>query len=167
MTNITSFDFIVIGAGIAGASIAWSLAEFGRVALVERETHAGMHSTGRSAACYTEGYGGSIVRKLTRASKQFFLETPMGFAPTSLTTKRGVLHVAKLGSSSRINLLANELHQQRTSFIRGAGTEAIGAIPILRPEYAESCVFEPNAFEIDLIRCYRGIFGACVHGVVN
>ncbi|MFV2606278.1 FAD-dependent oxidoreductase, partial [Escherichia coli] len=35
------FDFVVIGGGVAGASIAWSLSAHGRVALLEREAHAG------------------------------------------------------------------------------------------------------------------------------
>ena len=50
-------DVIVIGAGIAGASVAAHLAEARRVVLLEREDRAGYHSTGRSAALFTEIYG--------------------------------------------------------------------------------------------------------------
>ena len=50
-------DILVIGAGIAGASVAAHLAETHSVILVEREERPGYHSTGRSAALFTEIYG--------------------------------------------------------------------------------------------------------------
>ena len=55
--NAQDFDVIVIGAGIAGASIAFFLAPHARVAVLEREAMPGMHSTGRSAAMFMESYG--------------------------------------------------------------------------------------------------------------
>ena len=47
---MTKCDFLVIGAGMAGASAAFELAEVGRVIVLEREEAPGYHSTGRSAA---------------------------------------------------------------------------------------------------------------------
>ena len=49
-------DFVVIGSGIAGASAAFELAAHGEVVLLERETVAGYHTTGRSAALYTAAW---------------------------------------------------------------------------------------------------------------
>ena len=43
----TSFDIIVIGAGIAGASVACALAAHANVLLLERESRPGYHTTGR------------------------------------------------------------------------------------------------------------------------
>ena len=60
-----STDFLVIGAGIAGASIGHLLAPHGRVVLLEREAQPGYHSTGRSAALFMESYGTPQVRALT------------------------------------------------------------------------------------------------------
>ena len=73
-------DFIVIGAGIAGASIAHWLAPHGRVVLLERESQPGYHSTGRSAALFMESYGTPQVRALTMASRAFLQHPPPGFA---------------------------------------------------------------------------------------
>ncbi|MFN3517421.1 MAG: FAD-dependent oxidoreductase, partial [Novosphingobium sp.] len=65
-------DFAIIGAGIAGASLAAGLAVHGRVALLEAEDRPGYHATGRSAAFWTESYGGPMVQPLTTASRGFF-----------------------------------------------------------------------------------------------
>ena len=43
-------DFLVIGAGIAGASIAAHLAQSHTVIICDMEDRAGFHTTGRSAA---------------------------------------------------------------------------------------------------------------------
>ena len=47
-------DYLVIGGGIAGASVAHWLAPHARVILLERESQPGYHSTGRSAALFME-----------------------------------------------------------------------------------------------------------------
>jgi D-arginine dehydrogenase len=46
-------DVLIIGAGMAGASAAYFLAQHKRVLLLERESQPGYHSTGRSAALYS------------------------------------------------------------------------------------------------------------------
>ena len=63
------YDFIVVGAGIAGASLAYQLAPHARVALLERESQPGYHSTGRSAALFLETYGTPMIRALTYPSE--------------------------------------------------------------------------------------------------
>ena len=50
----TLADVVVIGAGIAGASVAAALAQTQKVVVLERESFPGMHSTGRSAALFSE-----------------------------------------------------------------------------------------------------------------
>ena len=62
-------DFVVVGGGIAGASVACFLAPHARVVVLEREAQPGYHSTGRSAALFLESYGTPQVRALTRASR--------------------------------------------------------------------------------------------------
>ncbi len=82
------FDFAIIGAGMAGASLAAGLAPHGRVALIEAEDHPGYHATGRSAAFWTESYGGPRVQPLTTASRAFLDQH-------GVLTERGALTIAR------------------------------------------------------------------------
>ena len=69
---MSNFDIIIIGGGIAGASLGALLAGKCRVAILEAEEHCAFHSTGRSAAFWLASYGGPGVIPLTLASKPFF-----------------------------------------------------------------------------------------------
>ena len=88
------YDFIIIGAGIAGASAGYELSQYGKTLLLEREDQPGYHSTGRSAAFFAETYGNAVVRSLTRGARPFFDSPPEGFSETSLTRSCGALHIA-------------------------------------------------------------------------
>src|ERR1700741_2441893 len=89
-----TFDFIVIGGGMAGASAAAHLSRRGAVALLERESQPGYHSTGRSAALFSTIYGNAPVRPLTRASQAFLFESPSWFTPVPLVSPRSTLFFA-------------------------------------------------------------------------
>ncbi|MEP6146329.1 MAG: FAD-dependent oxidoreductase, partial [Nisaea sp.] len=97
MTSSTTrhADYIIIGAGMAGASCAYFLAPHGSVLLLERESQPGYHTTGRSAALYIESYGNAAIRALNRAGKPFFLNPPEGFAQDPILTPRGSLILAE------------------------------------------------------------------------
>ena len=88
-------DFLIVGAGIAGASVAYHLASHGKVLLLEMEEQPGYHSTGRSAALYAESYGNRTIRALTTASGDFFKNPPSGFSEHPLINPRGVLMLAR------------------------------------------------------------------------
>lgn len=90
---MTETDFLIIGAGIAGAGIAYRLTPHGRVHMLDMEEQAGYHTTGRSAAFYAETYGGPKLQPLTTASKMFLHQPPEGFTDTPLITPMGAIHV--------------------------------------------------------------------------
>ncbi|MDZ4869920.1 MAG: FAD-dependent oxidoreductase, partial [Alphaproteobacteria bacterium] len=88
MPDTRKADVIVIGAGIAGASVAYELSTTHRVLLLEREPQPGLHSTGRSAAIFSEIYGNPVIRGLSRATRDFLFSPPPGFAQAPLVTPR-------------------------------------------------------------------------------
>jgi len=85
-----AYDIAVIGAGMAGASIAAELAPYARVLLAEAEDLPGYHTTGRSAAFWEECYGGPSVVPLTLASGGYLRDN--GFL-----SPRGALYLARAG----------------------------------------------------------------------
>src|SRR5881397_1678776 len=87
-------DYIVVGAGIAAASVGYFLGAHGSVVLLERESQPGYHSTGRSAALFMESYGTPQVRALTRASRAFLEHPPAGFTDVPILAPRGAMMVA-------------------------------------------------------------------------
>jgi len=63
-----TYDIAIVGAGIAGASLAAALGDRARILLLEAEDMPGRHATGRSAAFWSETYGGPLIQPLTSAS---------------------------------------------------------------------------------------------------
>ena len=71
-------DFLIVGGGVAGLSVAARLARHGRVVVLEAEESLGYHSSGRSATFSHFGIGNRIVRGLTAHSRAFFLDAGEG-----------------------------------------------------------------------------------------
>src|SRR5262252_6436840 len=88
-------DFVVIGGGIAGASVAYELSAAGAVILLEMESAPGYHATGRSAAVLSENYGPPVWSRLVTASRFFLESPPAGFSDGALVAPRGALFLAR------------------------------------------------------------------------
>ncbi|MDQ3273327.1 MAG: FAD-binding oxidoreductase, partial [Pseudomonadota bacterium] len=149
-------DFLIIGSGIAGASVAYWLAPHGRVTVLERESQPGYHSTGRSAALFMESYGTPQVRALTMASRAFFANPPEGFAEHPLISPRGAMMVATHGEEA---MLAEqwEVFRSVTPHARLlSGAEACALVPVLRPEMVLGAVLEPDAADMDVDAIHQG-----------
>jgi D-arginine dehydrogenase len=109
LDQATIFDYAVVGAGIAGASVGFHLADHGSVIVLERESQPGYHSTGCSAAMFMESYGTPAIRALTRASRAFYEHPPESFTDHPLLTPRGVLYVAREGQQDLLASTFNDL----------------------------------------------------------
>ncbi|MDO9359119.1 MAG: FAD-binding oxidoreductase [Polaromonas sp.] len=158
-------DFLIIGGGIAAASVGYWLAPHGRVALLERESQPGYHSTGRSAALFMESYGTAQVRALTMASRAFFENPPAGFSEHPLVSPRGAMMVATHGEDA---LLAEawDVFRSVTPHARLlSSAEACAMVPVLRPEKVLGAVLEPDAVDMDVHAIHQGFLrGLRQHG---
>ncbi len=138
----TTFDIAVIGAGIAGASLAAELAPHARVIMLEAEDAPGRHATGRSAAFWAETYGGPLVQPLTTASGPWLEEH--GFLGD-----RGSLNIARAGQEAEIEAFIADFERGGVR-VEWLGREEIERIvPGLKPEWRHG-VNEPDCKDIDV-----------------
>jgi D-arginine dehydrogenase len=147
---------IVIGAGIAGASVAFELAARSRVLLLERESQPGYHTTGRSAALFTETYGNATMRALTRASKAFLRQPPGGFTSTPLLSPRGTLLVATESQLPRLRQFADECSALVGNLGWLTGENVRAMVPCFTDAQVAAGVFEPEAMDIDVHAMHQG-----------
>lgn len=164
-----SFDIIIIGAGIAGASAAYFLGLGGgpaqRVLLLEREAHPGFHSTGRSAAVYFESYGTAQIRALTTASRDFLASPPAGFCEHPILAPRGALTVAGPGQEQQLDEQLDIVRSVSAKAARLSSAQALELVPVLRPELLIGAVHEPDAFDMDVNALHQGFLrGARAQG---
>lgn len=150
-----SFDIAVIGAGIAGASVAAELARTHRVIVLERESAPGYHSTGRSAALFSEIYGNEVVRALSRASRDFFFSPPPDFAEHPLVKKRGSLYIARKDQIKKLEAFATN-EDMSGSIRRITPQEALAACPILKADHVHAAISEPDAADVDVDALHQG-----------
>jgi D-arginine dehydrogenase len=149
-------DFLIVGGGIAGASVGWWLAPHAKVVLLERESQPGYHSTGRSAAMFIESYGTAQVRALSRASRAFLQSPPAGFAEHPLVTPRGCLLVAAPGQEDLLEAHWQLLHAMTPQARRLTAAEALERVPALRAECVIGAVLEPEAADMDVHAIHQG-----------
>ncbi len=148
-------DFIVIGAGIAGAGIAYELAPHAAVVVLESEAQPGFHSTGRSAALFSEIYGNATVRALSRASREFLHAPPEGFAPHPLLKPRGSLYLASEAERATFEELQAAADVQQLTR-RISSSEALQLVPILRPEWTQYALLEAGSHDVDVHALHQG-----------
>lgn len=149
-------DFLIVGGGIAGASAGYFLAEHGRVVLLEREEAPGYHSTGRSAALFTETYGNAAIRALTVSSGSFLRDPPKGFTDHPLLTPRGSMIVAPRDAETAYRDALAE-GQRYVDSVRALGVEeALALCPALRRERLGYAFLEPDAMDMDVHAIHQG-----------
>jgi D-arginine dehydrogenase len=149
-------DFLVLGAGMAGAAAGYFLADHGRVVLLEREDVPGYHSTGRSAALYTETYGNAVIRALTIASGRFFRAPPPGFADVPLLRPRGLLLVAPPADKTRFDAAVAAGRRLVASLRVLDRGEALALCPALRDDWLGHAFLEPEAMDMDVHAIHHG-----------
>lgn len=162
---MTGFDVAIVGAGIAGAALAWQLAPQARVLLLEREAQPGLHSTGRSAAMFMASYGPPQARALTRASRAGYESPPAGFCDIPIVSPRGALYVGWHGQEALLDATEKGLRASGTAIERLDAAAALQRVPVLRAEGLAGALWEPDALDLDVHALHQGYLrGARRHG---
>ena len=137
---MSEFDVIIVGGGIAGASLGVEIAASRRTLIIEAEQQCGYHSTGRSAAFWLESYGGPKVAMLSAASRAFLENPPAPFAETGFLHTRGALHLSRDGWAD----LPETVTARRVQW-----AELERLVPGICPEWRHA-VLEPGCADIDV-----------------
>lgn len=150
------WDVIVVGAGMAGASVGWQLAQAGRQVLVlERESQPGYHTTGRSAALFEEHYGPLQVQALTRASRAFYEQPPAGFTDYPILHPRGVMYVGTAAQKTLIDAAYAEAVKHSPDAQRLDGDALRALVPVLNDSIVDGFV-DDGARDIDVHALHQG-----------
>jgi D-arginine dehydrogenase len=161
-----TYDFIVVGAGIAGASIAYELASSGSVCLIEAESRPGIHATGRSAALFAPSYGGREIRALTRASRSFFEQPPPGFAENRFLSPRGCMYIARSDQGVRLARMVETIRASGGTVGVIEVGEALKRVPLIREGYLAAAAWDSDGMDIDVDALHRAFLrGARTSGV--
>jgi D-arginine dehydrogenase len=137
---MSRFDIVIVGGGIAGASLGAEVAGARRTLIVEAEDQCGYHSTGRSAAFYLESYGGPDVAKLTLASRDFLAAPPADFSDHGFLRVRGDLHITR-------DELPETPPAVETRVVERPELERL--VPGIKPEWRRA-LLEPGCADIDV-----------------
>ncbi|HEX6501317.1 MAG TPA: FAD-dependent oxidoreductase [Micromonosporaceae bacterium] len=142
-------DVAVVGAGIAGVSVAYELADTGSVVLLERESQAAYHTTGRSAAMLLDSYGGAAVRALTAASRPLFDEVP------NLLIPRPLVWVAPPDQVDELRAV----HADNPDLVAVDETAVRRMFPPLRPGWLAGALLDADTREIDVLGLHQHYLG--------
>jgi D-arginine dehydrogenase len=155
----THADVIVLGAGMAGASLAAELSPHRRVLVLELEDQPGRHSTGRSAAMFFESYGNATVCALTRASRAFLEQPPDGFCDVRLMSPRAAMIVADAEGMARL-----EEHYggpgAPATMQRITREQALSLVPILRPDWLAGAFIDGSGCDMEVAALHQGYLRA-------
>jgi len=149
-----TFDIVIIGGGIVGASLAHAIGDRASVALIEREEAWGYHATGRSAAEFTLRFHSEDVGRLTRASADFLHHPPEGFCEVPLLRPRGNLLIAPVDKADHARAIfesesrATAAGQSRLEWL--GRDRALEKVPFLDPDWMAAAIFDPDCWDVEV-----------------
>ena len=151
-----TYDIVIVGGGIAGASLGARLVPDRRVLIIEAEDMCGRHATGRSAAFWQASLGGDTPeRRLTLASKPMFdARWPGSEAP--LLRTRGAIHLTGPSGEAfgEVSDLAGEYRPVHLS-----RAELDSLVPGLRPQWTGAW-YEGTCADIEVAAFHNACLAA-------
>lgn len=149
---VRSFDAVIVGAGMAGASLGAELAPHMSALMVEMEHQPGYHATGRSVAFWSESYGGPMVRPLTQASHAFLSKPEPDFSEEGFLVRRGALHIGRVEDATKRDAMMAEF-ADHSLFEPMDADQMRSRVHGLRPDWVTGLA-EATTCDIDVARLH-------------
>ena len=160
------YDVAIIGAGIAGATLAAEVAPYMSVLLLETEGQPGYHATGRSNAFWHQTYGGPLIEPLTTASLEWLRSPPPEISETGFLSKRGAITIGRAQDQGAVNAFANGFAGSGVKFDSLNRAALLSHIAELREEWDRG-LYEENCYDIDVAAYHAAVLRvAKYHGGV-
>ena len=134
-----TYDFIIIGGGIAGTSATARLSHLGKVLLLEGEASLAYHASGRSAALFEANYGHPVTIELNKASKDHHMNANGG-----VLSPRGLMFLGAAQDAERFAADVASMHLDDISV-----DEAVKLVPILNRDHVAMAAHHDAAWDID------------------
>jgi D-arginine dehydrogenase len=152
MANRDRFDVVIIGGGIAGASLAYFLSQRGLtdILLVEREPQPGYHATGRSAASVVEFDPVPSLQELKIQGAAFLRHPPADFSEHPLLQPSGILVTFQEPLWSAARQVAPLLANRGTVVQLLSRAECVDKVTVLSADYLDGGVFLPEDGRVDV-----------------
>ncbi len=165
----SSFETIIIGCGIAGASLAYFLTERGMtdILILEKEEQPGYHSTGRSAASLVEFDLVPSVLKLKLLGAKFFRNPPDDFSAYPLLQQSGILVMFQGQLWESVQQMIPRLRQVGTVVKVLSQEEVVSMIPVVSPKNFDGALLLPEDGHLDVHELLWGyLHHARHHGAI-
>ncbi|USG61100.1 FAD-binding oxidoreductase [Sneathiella marina] len=156
MPQSQKFDFVIVGAGMAGASCAYFLSAMGSVLILEMEDQPGYHTTGRSAALFAPSYGNAQIRALSVGGQPFLDNPPDNFSETPLLTPRGALFIGRENQIGALDKLYDDISPRQVTVSRLCAAEVCELVPVIRPDYVAGGILDNGSQDMDVNALHQG-----------
>jgi len=152
MGRSNDYEVIIVGCGIAGASLAYFLSRRGLtdVVILEREEQPGYHSTGRSAAVLVELDFIPSVLQLAILGAGFLRNPPDGFSQGPLLEQSGIMAMFQGPDWGLIEEVAPAFRQMGVSLELLTPSRVVERIPVVSGDHFDGAVFLPEDGHIDV-----------------
>ena len=159
------FEYVIVGAGFAGAASAYHLTRGGvtDILLLEQESIPGFHASGRNAAMMRQCVSDADLAKLTRDGAEFLRHPPSDW-PAPLGFKRNGSLL--LGSGASWNTLKQDGATGRRVGIDvelGTPEQAIRKVPVLEGAVFEGALWCGSDGIIDIHSLLSGYLKSAAH----
>jgi len=160
---VTHYDVVIVGAGIAGASLAAEIAPHRAVLLLEAEAQPGYHTTGRSNAFWHATYGGPLIEPLTSASLDWLRTPPEDFADAGFLSPRGAITLARDEDSAALEAFVAGFASSGVALGRWDRAMLDAQVPGLRSIWTHA-VYEEGCYDIDVAAYHAACLRAARRG---